>query len=541
MKKIALGIILLVASLGLYSKEKSKITEVIVYRQGAKVTRQALVNLAPGNNEVIIDEVTLSINSSSLQVNLEGDAVLLSATSRNVTLEDENLPAKTKVYEDSIFSIKKRIQWLTSQKTVYEGEEKIIYANQKLGTDEEKISVDELVQLSTFYRDRLLDIRQRIYDIDTEVEKLNISMNKVQQKLNDLQYSEKKTKTEIVINVSAKRATQIKLNISYLTPLAGWNPIYDVRANGADKPLTLVYKANVYQTTGYNWENAIITICTGNPTTNNNRPIMNPWHISFTPPYTYKDEDVFRSRMASGATADKKMAVKEEMNMYADYETSIDDDYNYVEYNVTETTNRMAAEYKIDAPQDIPTDGQEHLVAMQQYELSAKYTYHAIPKLDNSAYLLAKVADYGKYNLLPGDANLFFEGMYIGQSYLNPITTVDSMLLSLGQDNKIAVLRNQLHDFTSKQVIGNNVKETKAFEIILRNNNSFTIEMDLMDQIPISSNKEIEVSLDEYSNGKFNKDYGSILWKLNLKPGETKKVRFVYTVKYPKNQVVYGL
>ncbi|MBN1181213.1 MAG: DUF4139 domain-containing protein [Bacteroidales bacterium] len=539
MKKILLFIILFAANTGLYSKEKSKITDVIVYRQGAKVTRQAVVNLAPGNNEVILDEVTMSINNNILQVKIEGDAVLLSATSRNVTLEDENIPYKTKNFEDSIYTINKRIKWLTSQKTVYEGEEKIIYANQKLGTDEEKISVDELVQLSSFYRDRLLDIREKVYDIDTEIEQLNLTLAKIQQKLNNLQYSEKKTKTEIVISVSAKKSTQVKLSVSYLTPLAGWTPVYDVRANGADKPLTLVYKANVFQTTGFDWKNALITISTGNPTINNNRPIMNPWYISFTPPYTYNDADVYRSRAASGAPSKKESV--EEINLYAAYEESIDDDYNFVEYNVTETTNRMAAEYKIDAPQDIPSDGQVHLVAMQQYELAAKYSYHAVPKLDQTAYMMAKVADYGKYNLLPGNANLFFEGMYIGQSYLNPITTVDSMLLSLGQDSKITILRNRLQDFSSKQVIGSNIKETKGFEIILRNNNSFPIEMDLLDQIPISSNKEMEVTLDEYGEGKFNKDYGSIMWKLNIKPGETKKVRFVYTVKYPKNQVVYGL
>ena len=198
----------------------------------------------------------------------------------------------------------------------------------------------------------------------------------------------------------------------------------------------------------------------------------------------------------------------------------------------------MSAEYKIEIAQDIPSDGKNHIVAIQQYELNSSFTYHSVPKLDKGAYLIAKVANYGKFNLLPGPSNLFFEGMYIGQSFLNPVTTVDSMLLSLGQDNKISIKRTQLQDFTAKQVIGGHVKESRGFEISVRNNNSFPIEIEVMDQVPISKTKEIEVKAEDLGGANYDENFGSLLWTLKLKPGETRIVKFSYSVKYPKDKTV---
>jgi len=115
------------------------------------------------------------------------------------------------------------------------------------------------------------------------------------------------------------------------------------------------------------------------------------------------------------------------------------------------------------------------------------------------------------------------------------------MFLSLGQDSRIAVKRNVLKDLTARQDIGPNVKETKAIEISVRNNNSFAIELDLMDQLPIAQNNDIEVKLEDGGGAKFDVEYGSLLWKLKINPGETKKVKFIYSVKYPKDKTISGL
>jgi uncharacterized protein (TIGR02231 family) len=515
---------------------KSELKEVTIYQQNAKISREAMVSIPAGITEIVMEDLTSSILQNSLQVDIEGKAILLSATSRINYMFDQKESPRIKELKDSLELVDSEIYWLQNQKIVYQGEEKVINENNKLGSEQEGLDVEELKQLVIFYRSRLFEVKKEILKIDKKIQELKLVKSRIQNQLSELNSTRNKPTGEVIINVSSNISTKIKLKLSYLTPNAGWSPVYDIRADGTDKPLKLIYKANVYQKTGYDWKDVKLTVSTGNPTVDNNRPILYPWYIDFYVPPTglsYKQSQLKsaeRSQMMQINIAQEALA-REELGEVAEMP----------EYIVSETTSQMAAEYKIEVLQDIPSDGKEHLVAMMEYKPDADFTYHTVPKLSDGAFLLAKVPDYGQYNLLPGQANLFFQGMYVGQSTINPVTTADTLLVSLGRDNKISVKRNQLKDFTKKQVIGGNIKETKGFEIFVRNNNVFPVNLEVLDQIPISKNKEIEVQLEDDGGAEYTEDYGRLLWKLNLNSGQTQNLRFVYSVKYPKDKKIRGL
>jgi hypothetical protein len=78
------------------------------------------------------------------------------------------------------------------------------------------------------------------------------------------------------------------------------------------------------------------------------------------------------------------------------------------DYDVNVKENDINVEFEIDITQTIPSDGKEHIVGIKTFEVPATYKYHVVPKLDPAAFLLAKITDYGKYNLLAGNANIFF-------------------------------------------------------------------------------------------------------------------------------------
>jgi uncharacterized protein (TIGR02231 family) len=515
---------------------KSVIKEVTVYQQNAKITRESSISVSPGITEIILEDLTSSIMQNSLQVEINGKAVLLSATTRINYMYGQKESPRIKELRDSLEMIDSDVFWLQNQKMVYQGEEKLINDNNKLGSEQEGMDVEELKQLVIFYRARLLEVKKEILRIDAKVQELRFVKSRIESQLNELNSSRNKPTGEIIINVSANIATKIGLRVSYLTPRAGWSPIYDIRAAGTDKPVNLIYKGNVSQNTGYDWKDVSLTISTGNPSVDNNRPILYPWYIDFYEPRPvvigYGTKSADRSQMMQMNIA--QTAAKAELQ-YDEEEAEMP------EYVVTQTTSQMAAEYNIEVLQDIPSDGKEHLVAMKEYELDADFTYHTVPKLNDGAFLLAKVADYGQYNLLAGQANLFFQGMYVGQSTINPVTTADTLLVSLGRDNKISVKRNQLKDLTSKQVIGGNIKELKGYEIIVRNNNVFPVDVEVLDQVPISKNKDIEVQMEDNGGAEYNSDYGKLLWKLNLKAGQSRNIRFIYSVKYPKDKKIQGL
>jgi len=178
------------------------------------------------------------------------------------------------------------------------------------------------------------------------------------------------------------------------------------------------------------------------------------------------------------------------------------------------------------------------MVQIQKYSLPATYEYYCAPKLNQDVFLLARVSGWDKYNIISGEMNLFFEGTYVGKSYINTKTTADTIEFSLGIDNNISVKREKLQDFSSTKLIGLNKKETYTYQISIRNKKKQNIDIVIDDQVPLSSDKDIEVELLDISAGVYDKDYGKITWKYNLKPSETKEIKLSYSVKYPKDKYI---
>jgi len=161
--------------------------------------------------------------------------------------------------------------------------------------------------------------------------------------------------------------------------------------------------------------------------------------------------------------------------------------------------------------------------------MPAFYKYYSAPRLDKESYLLGEIADWEKLNLLPGEANIIFEGTFIGKSVIDPLSTMDTLNLTLGKDKRVVVKREKLVDFST---------EIFTYEITVKNNKKEKITMLLKDQYPISTNKDIEVELLESNGAANNTEIGVLTWAVNLEPGETKKYRVSYSAKYPKDKVV---
>jgi uncharacterized protein (TIGR02231 family) len=532
MKKLACSLIILFAGMQLWAIDtESVIREVTVYQSGARIVREAYVNVSSGNSEVVFTDLTSSLRHNSIQVELEGNAILLSATSRINYLKQKENTRQVKILQDSLNLIDNQLKILNGEKSVYAGEEKLVNENNKLGSEQTGVQVTELKLLSEFYRTRLMDIKKQVIAIEIKENDLKNARIRIQRQLNELNALQDKPTGEIVLNLAANAPVRVKVSITYLTSNAGWYPVYDIRSESTTKPIKLVYKANVFQSTGYDWKDVKMSVSTRNPEADQNRPVLNPWFIDFYQP----DLQVLREYKSAGAP---KAAA---MNIYQEAESDQELKMKPMEYVVTESSGMMATEYAIENRQSIPSDSKEHLVAVKEFEVDAKYTYHSVPKLSDGVFLLAKLADFGNLSLLPGKANLFNEGMYVGQSNINPLTTADTLMISLGRDEKISIKRTVLKDLTAKQTIGTNIKETKGFELLIKNNKNIPVDLEILDNIPISKNKDIEVNLDNEGGGEFMKDYGRLLWRIYLKPGENKKINYSFSVKYPKDRTITGL
>jgi uncharacterized protein (TIGR02231 family) len=205
---------------------------------------------------------------------------------------------------------------------------------------------------------------------------------------------------------------------------------------------------------------------------------------------------------------------------------------------VSVADNELDVSYDIDLPYDVPTNGKQQIATLKEVSVNGIFKFYAVPKLDKEAYLLTEISEWEKLNLLAGEANIIFEGTYVGKSFIDPASTNDTLNLTLGKDKRVVVKREKMLDFSSVKFMGSNKLQTITYELTVKNNKKDSITFILKDQYPISTNKEIEVELQESTGAEINKEIGVLTWKLQLAPGESKKVRISYSVKYPKGKLL---
>lgn len=201
-----------------------------------------------------------------------------------------------------------------------------------------------------------------------------------------------------------------------------------------------------------------------------------------------------------------------------------------------QVVNQTTVDFEINTPYTIKSDNKSYTVDMEFYELPSFYQYYSVPKVDKEAFLIANILDWEKYNLLEGEANVFFEETYVGKTLLDVRYASDTLEISLGRDKKVSVNREKLKDYTAKQFIGSKKEETRAWKTTVKNNKNQSINMIILDQVPVSTIEEIEVNVQNISGAKRNSETGEIKWEFELKPNDKKEFELKYSVKYPKNR-----
>lgn len=195
-------------------------------------------------------------------------------------------------------------------------------------------------------------------------------------------------------------------------------------------------------------------------------------------------------------------------------------------------------EFTIKKPYTISSDGDITAIEVNTFKIDATYEYFAAPLINENVFLTASFTDWEKHQLLPGEANIYFEGTYAGKTVLDPYTTKKEMVLSLGIDNNVTVKREQERNFKSKSFSGSNRTVDRTYNLEVKNNKNVPIQLKLMDRIPISQNKEIKVDDISTNNAVFDDQKGLLTWRLELPSQKTQTEQFSFKVKYPKGRYI---
>ena len=209
-----------------------------------------------------------------------------------------------------------------------------------------------------------------------------------------------------------------------------------------------------------------------------------------------------------------------------------------IESYVTQTEEQLSKEYIIDLPYTIYGNGKEQIIALGVQQIQdVTYGYYAAPKLSSEAYFTAQINNLQQLNLMSGTAHITYNGTFYGDTRINPNTTADSLLLTLGTDPEIAVKRELISDYKATKTIGSTTTKTIAYRITIRNNKRQATDIRWQEPYPVSGNKSIIVELtDRTTQAAFNDtERGILTYECTLQPGESREFVVEYKVKYPKN------
>ena len=557
MKKVMLSLfVALIFNAQATEKEivKAQITEVTVYAQGAQLFQKANYSIKPGISEIIIEGISPYIDQNSLQVKASGSVVILDSKyslfqPTHTVVNEAAIPLKIRreirQVEDSLkmlgfdlLEIQDEIDVLTTAKSIIANNGTL--RNQGKVTD----SLNLLKQAVEYYSSKVLEINKKILALrkrKVEREAKKSSLDERLQKLreyqenNGIQPESDEPIHRITVTLSAKEIATGKLTISYLVENAGWVPRYDLRSDGMTSKINLTYKAQVFQNSGLDWENVRLNISTNNPYQNKTKPSLDPWYIDYNNYRVQVQQKAnAKARMAEIAEADAApMAYSNSLSLNNVNLGKTSADFVQVVRQMT------SAEFKIDLPYTIKSDNEQHMVLIKVADLDAEYKYFSIPKLDNAAYLVAQLTNLDELGLVPAQANIFYDGSYIGETYLDPSVMEDTLSLSLGKDPNILVKRTLLKKESKERIIGESKERTMSYSIEVKNNKATPIELIIQDQLPITQNPEILIEPTSLDKGVLETKSGIVTWKINLKPKDNKTINFGYKVKYKKELNVF--
>lgn len=568
----------------MHAQEKNKkviearLNEATMFFQGSELIHSATVSLPKGESEIRIEGISPIIDKNSLKIKATKGVVISSFEFSTDYLSSNKKNPVVKKLQDSIdicntklLQIDNEIKINSELKTLLQkGTDKNVAGSEK------GLGIDELMKTMEYYKTKSTELENLQTENNKKRTELVQTLNRLNQQLSQETIKNNKTSGILKLVLTSPAITASDLTISYFTASAAWVPYYDINIESTDKPIKIVGKAKIRQTTGLDWEKVKLTLSSATPSNGKIAPLFTTWFLENIYPqyrprssssmqnsYAYGDgvsaKQILEERnviknnidasstqyMVNGELVDETYVSSLDPNMIKDTQVldngtvnittkSSMDDY------ISVSDNQMNMVYNIDLPFSVPGNGKEQSLDLQTREAQAEYKYYSVPKLDTETYLLAEISNWQNLNLLSGKANITYDGTYIGETFIDAASTHTKLSLTLGTDKRVAVKREKLQDYSSTKFLGNDVKQIFTYKLTVKNNQTKAISMVLKDQYPRSTQKNIEVELlKETSAWTANKEEtGVVSWEETIQPGETKTYQLSYSVKYPKGSTL---
>lgn len=499
-KKSTLAILMLF-SLCSYGQNKEievngDIKSVTIYNSSAELNYQKTVVLPLGRSTLVFTDLTPDIVENTINVGASSqDVEIITVTERiNYVKQQRAQNQRIDALQDSVEKYDREIGLTKCKIDAFSREKELLFNGESIGGVSKGVAVAEIEKASAFFGKRYLELSTELYRLAESDKVLRLARSRYASQIEQMSTITSKASSEIRVTVMNNSRENITFNFRFLTSKAGWAPIYDCKYQGVGKPISFVFRANVFNASGTEWDNVNIKLSTANPTEGFDLPTLNA---------------------QKGAKTSN---------------------VNGIKFQQIEVSNTIS-EYDIKHKYSIPSDSKPYLVDVNTYSLEASFYYLLIPSVDPFGFLMAKIPSWNKLNLIPGTTNIYNKGSFMGKTFLNTYAENDTLNLYLGKDNNVQAVRKETTQTNSNFIIGNYKTERSAVSITVKNLTPDTYAVQLLDGVPLfNESDKVKFSIENIESAVYNKAEGLLTWNFQLTGSQTNEISYSFEIKIPKNE-----
>jgi uncharacterized protein (TIGR02231 family) len=514
MRKLFFPALLALTTLGAQAQTPSRLVlplrAVTLYFNGAELHHQGEISLPAGPAELRLAGLSPSLTYSSLQAEVTG------AELESVELVAAPVPrpgAAPVTLLDSLRVAQATLRKLKTEEASLAAEREFLQQNKQI----ERVSpgrwVEETQRGAAFYAARIGALSQRDTDLKESLQNQTVLVAALSRRSG--QGPASTGPAEVLLRLQVPRASTVRLELSYLGTISssssGWEPEYELRVSENNpRQLRVVSRASLRNYTGLAWTNVPVTLRTAAPSDDVSRPSLDPWTVGFG------------------------RAGNEGEGLLDDFAVKGAATVGTAEAPAPDAPD-LGTRLSLPAPVTLASASSRAFKLAEQ-TLPMRLEYLAIPKRAEGVFLVGKVANWNQVNFLAETAEVFFRGAYVGETALDTRAYTDTLEVALGRDPQVQLTRTKREDFESPANSGNRKKTRLAYEITVKNTHSYPIRLRLLDQVPVSQEKEISVKVQDIGGAQLDEASGKLTWLLTLPAGASRPIPIAFTVEAPADK-----
>ncbi|HXU81519.1 MAG TPA: DUF4139 domain-containing protein, partial [Polyangia bacterium] len=198
--------------------------------------------------------------------------------------------------------------------------------------------------------------------------------------------------------------------------------------------------------------------------------------------------------------------------------------------------------YKAAAPETIRSGQGARRVALFGRSFPVSVERRVFPDLSpEAAFLVAELQNPTGQPLPGGQAKLFVGTDPAGVAQLKTVAPGETFTLPLGLDRSIKPIRNVRVVTSVSGLISKDETSEYTVTIEVANPGRQPLRLRVVDQLPVTDDKDLEVKLVRTSPALSARDpnSGKLEWQLTVPPSVKSTVSFVYTLKRPKGYLLH--